>query len=84
LNAYAGSLAKILNDGSGSTEFVDWEFSNSPMGFWKSMDNQRAFMEWLGKRLGVESLEGWYQYSGVTAISRGGLSIPFRKILTTM
>ena len=29
-------------------------------GFWKHQNNQRAYMDWLGKKLGFSKMEDWY------------------------
>jgi hypothetical protein len=28
--------------------------------FWKDMDNQAKYFQWLGDRLGIQNMEGWY------------------------
>jgi hypothetical protein len=37
-----------------------WEFTKVPRSFWKDSDNQRLYLDWLGKKLNVQTLDDWY------------------------
>lgn len=43
-----------------------WLFKPLPEHCWHSMENQRKFTDWLGKRLGVKTFEDWYKVVWVT------------------
>lgn len=37
-----------------------WAFHNTSRGFWQSLENQRAYADWLGERLHVERYRDWH------------------------
>jgi len=47
-------------------------FSKVPQNHWDSIANQRAFMESMGKKLGINHEEQWYHVSNQTVIDNGG------------
>jgi very-short-patch-repair endonuclease len=42
-------------------EWLDWNFNKTPQGYWDNKENQRKFMDWLGKKLSYETMEDWYK-----------------------
>lgn len=40
--------------------WMPWKFKKAPSGFWKSLENQREYLEWLGGVLGYSNLDDWY------------------------
>jgi hypothetical protein len=38
-----------------------WQYPTVPNGFWKNLENQRRYFDWLGKRIGVENMQDWYK-----------------------
>eukprot|EP01125_Pyxidicula_operculata_P022977 TRINITY_DN972_c0_g1_i1.p2 TRINITY_DN972_c0_g1~~TRINITY_DN972_c0_g1_i1.p2 ORF type:complete len:382 (-),score=59.65 TRINITY_DN972_c0_g1_i1:1427-2428(-) len=41
-------------------EWLPWKFVVSPKGYWNDIENQRKFIKWFEKEIGIESLEEWY------------------------
>ena len=44
-------------------EWLPWKFTNSLKGFWDNIENQKAYMKWLGNKLGYTCMEDWYKIS---------------------
>lgn len=38
-----------------------WEFHKTSVGFWNEPENCRAYLDWLGNRLGFRAMEDWYK-----------------------
>ncbi len=41
-------------------EWLPWKF-HVPKGFWNDMNNQRNFVDWVGKQLKYKNREDWYK-----------------------
>jgi N-acetylglutamate synthase-like GNAT family acetyltransferase len=53
----------------------DWDSSKihrKPQGYWNSFENQRKFMEGLGKKLGFTSMDHWYDICSHNILENGG------------
>jgi hypothetical protein len=37
----------------------DWKFTKTPVGFWRSSDNIRAYFDWLGSEIGLSKPDDW-------------------------
>jgi len=46
-----------------------------PAGYWNSLDNQRLFLESVGKELGVKKLSDWYQITANQLKVQGGAAL---------
>jgi hypothetical protein len=57
---YGNSLVRALARVYPEHDWSAWKFNKAPMSFWKEFDNRKAFFDWAGKTLKLESLEGWY------------------------
>lgn len=42
---------------------------------WKDMNNQRRFMDWIGKELNVQNYQDWYKVKTSDILNRGGYSL---------
>ncbi len=40
-------------------QWKPWLFKSVPQGFWKAAENRRAYMDWLGKKLGCRTESDW-------------------------
>jgi hypothetical protein len=49
------------------------QFSQREAGFYKSLENQREFIDQIGSSLGINSLEDWYGMSYKRVSEAGGL-----------
>ena len=45
-----------------------WRFSTLPRNWWQNADNQRQYMMWLAKELGIDDkpLDAWYDVPSAT------------------
>jgi hypothetical protein len=41
-------------------EWLPWKFKKSPVNFWKDLNNQRKYLDWLFKKLNFKNKEDWY------------------------
>ena len=68
-NYGAGLLVTYYNDSASlfvktifpNNEWFEWLFIVAPQGFWKDVKNHKRYVKWLGKKLGYEKPEDWYQ-----------------------
>ena len=42
-------------------EWLPWKFNKCPRNFWDDLKNQRKFMDWAGKELGIKDMSDWYK-----------------------
>ena len=47
-----------------SNSETPWLGKKVPNGYWKSLQNRRVYLRWLGERLGFTSEDDWYQLEG--------------------
>lgn len=81
LEKHGKSHVELLRAVYPSHEWHDHLFEQLPWGYWNSRENQRNFLDHLGKTLGFRSMEGWYSLS-VEDLTRGGGSGLFHKYLS--
>ena len=60
LNYYKGSPQKMLEKIYSEIKWIPYKF-NLPKGFWKDINNQKEYMDWLFKELKYEKEEDWYK-----------------------
>lgn len=41
-------------------DWKEWLFRKIPKGLWNSRENRRRYLDWLGNKLGLTDLDGWY------------------------
>lgn len=75
LSRYQNSPFRLLQGVYEDHEWNFWRFPHA-FNFWEQRENQLKFLEWLGDRLGVKGMEGWY---GITTadVARIEESAPF-------
>lgn len=61
MDFYKESIAKMVTSVYSEYEWLPWKFRACPRNFWNDVNNQRKFMEWAGKELGIKSMEDWYK-----------------------
>lgn len=70
--------------------WLGWRFRSSSKRYWENVDNQRQFMDWLGKQLGIAQWQDWYKVTRAQIGENGGWAIIHRyngspsSILTTV
>ncbi len=58
--AYGDSPLQALRDFMPDAQWHPWLLASTPQRFWADPANRRAYMRWLGRRLGIERPEQWY------------------------
>jgi len=61
LKLYNNSPYELLKALYPKAEWLPWRFYHTPMAYYKDKANQRAYLEWLGKRLNYTKPEDWYK-----------------------
>ena len=41
-------------------EHLQQDFKQAPNGYWKSLDNQKEFFNWIGENISIKKLSDWY------------------------
>jgi hypothetical protein len=52
--------------------WIPWRFDSVPKGYWNDIKNQRSYIEWLGKEMGVTDLSDWYKIKHVDLENKPG------------
>jgi len=52
-NYYNGSPSDLVQTIYDDFDFIPWKFTSVPKGFWDKQENQRAYVDWLKKTVGV-------------------------------
>ncbi len=74
LGYYSRSLIKALEGIYPEYHWQPWRFENRlPRGYWNERVNVTAFMNWIAKQVGVESMDDWYNISVAQVIVCGGM-----------
>ena len=60
LRDYDNSPSRLLSTVYPEIEWLPWKFSNSPQDYWDDVNYQRKYVDWLGKQLGVKTIDDWY------------------------
>jgi hypothetical protein len=75
-NLYNNSLIEALKDVYPWNKWLAWRFLDSVKpGFWDSKDNQKDFLDYLGKQLGFKLMEDWYTITQRHICEHGGSGI---------
>lgn len=61
LRLFKGSIARTLESVFPEYSWLPWKFGNVCGIFWKDLENQRKYLEWLGIGLGIKKMEDWYK-----------------------
>ena len=61
LAQYNSSLQSILQDLYPNYNWLPWKFENCPRNFWKDIQNQRKFLDWVGNQLNIKEMSDWYK-----------------------
>jgi hypothetical protein len=69
MTKFANSPLQALRHIYPQHEWLPWKFSKSSRHFWDSNNNQKFFLNWLGKELHINEMDDWYRVSHV-AIKR--------------
>jgi hypothetical protein len=57
---YGNSLAKMLSSVYPDHLWLEWKFRGTPRRYWTVAANQRKYLTWAGKELGIVKMDDWY------------------------
>jgi hypothetical protein len=72
---YDSSLALALSELYPEHEWHPWRFSQTPKLYWKKIDHQRHYFNWLSKELKLKDKEDWYSVSPTLVRDTFGMEI---------
>jgi hypothetical protein len=78
VDEYSGSLGGLLRATYPEHEWHQWKFKQVPKGYWEVAVNRRAFLDYVGKALGVRKLEDWYNIRR-QQLAENGMPFKFSK-----
>ncbi|KAN0004640.1 hypothetical protein ACTFIU_001878 [Dictyostelium citrinum] len=55
--------------------FKPWLFTTAPKNFWKPIENQKQYLQWLGKQLGFTEYNHWYGIAKNDFVRNNGSSL---------
>jgi hypothetical protein len=70
ISQYGGSIYKALSSIYPQYEWLPWKFNNL-----ETKDQQKEYLEWLAKQLGVKQMEDWYAVAENRISELGGSSL---------
>ena len=57
---YNGSISKLVMSVYPEHNWIPWKFVSSPRNLWDDINEQKKFLEWAGKELGIKEMSDWY------------------------
>lgn len=69
---YYGSLYSAARSNYPEYEWMPWRFAVLPVKFWDNVENQKKCLEWIGERLGIQTMEDWVKVSRQAVMQAGG------------
>ena len=57
---HGGTIHKLVKVAFPDYDWHEWKFVSTG-DFWHKPENQRRYMEWLGNKLGYETMDDWYK-----------------------
>jgi hypothetical protein len=72
MEKYGNSAAKLVMSVYPHHSWLEWKFKQVPREFWDTKNNQRKFMDWLGKEIGLIHMDDWYKVTPDHIIEKGG------------
>jgi len=58
-NQFNGSVQALLIDYKPDFEWKAWRFTSVPQSYWRSAENRRNYLLWLGEQLGFRTARDW-------------------------
>ena len=71
LHNHGGSLIKNFNNSPiklitsvyPNQNWLPWKFNQAPKGYWNDENNVKQYINWLGDKLNIKTMEDWYNVS---------------------
>jgi len=73
--AYGNSLFRLLRETYPQLGLLPWKFKYIPKLFWTKKENQRMYLDWLGRKLGFRTREDWYRVTAKDFTDNDGISL---------
>jgi hypothetical protein len=70
LNIYKVSPTRLLAAVYPEFDWVPWEFERCNRNVWTNVEDQRAFVEWAGKKWGINDMSDWYKVGHKVRIAK--------------
>jgi hypothetical protein len=58
---YNNSYSNVIKSFFPNYKWVEWKFTQPPNNFWKDINNQKCYMDWLYEELEFTKVEDWYK-----------------------
>lgn len=75
LGNYSSSHINILKSLYPEYDWLEWKFKYTSNNYWKSVDNQKKYMDWLINTLGYTNKEQWYTITSIIIDNNEGGSL---------
>jgi hypothetical protein len=75
---YNGSIARAICSIYPEFQWQPWRFTNVPSSFWRTLENQKIFMEWIEKKLEIKDPDGWIGVGTETLSQWGGSGLLYQ------
>jgi hypothetical protein len=72
---YDGSITQLLQESFPNEWFIPWLFTNSPQGYWNSIENVELYIDWLAEKKQYNNLEDLYNLRTDDFKSNSGMGI---------
>ena len=53
-------------------DWKPWLFGGAPNGYWKDRAHRTTYLDWLGRQLGIQKTEDWYNVTGADFFNHHG------------
>ena len=75
LQAFDGSPSKLLSFVYPHHNWKVWKFGTVSKGYWNDKENRKNFLDELGRNLGYNQLDDWYNISNLDFVNSGGTGL---------
>jgi len=75
INRFELSPPKLITHVYPNHDWLPWKFRVVPKGWWLSHENNRTFLDWLGKLLNIKTMEDWYKVPSDDIVKNYGATL---------
>lgn len=61
LAKYENSFSLLISSIYREWEWLPWKFGVLPKSYWDDLDNQKRYLDWAAKELGITDYNGWFK-----------------------
>jgi len=66
IHKFNGSVISLVRSAFPDHKWLPWKFVQLPKDFWTNRQNVAEYMEWLAKKLDIQSMDQWYNVKKTT------------------